>query len=113
MELSRADWAGHVAEWRQSGETATTYCEEHGLKLSSFRYWSSRIRREGPRTGQGASESSVRFASVRRKAPAAPSTHSSGVRVRVGGAEVEVAPDFDEATLARVLRVLSTKDVER
>jgi hypothetical protein len=112
MELSRAEWARHLESWRRSGETATRYCEEHGLKLGSLRYWSGRIGREVPvRKPATASESSVRLASVRRTgAPstgAVASVASSGVRVRLGRAELDVSVGFDEETLARVLRVLS------
>lgn len=113
MELSRAQRASHLDEWRESGETATRYCEEHGLKLGSFRYWSGRIRREGPTTGDVSEElaGDVRFAAVRRRSPSrAGDPRSSGVRVRVGDAEVELSPGFDEETLARALGVLSSME---
>jgi len=108
MELSRADWADHLEQWRRSGETATRYCEEHGLKLGSLRYWSGRIRRDSGRALNETFETSPpRFAKVRRRGRSeATSDKPTGLRLHVGEVQVEVGPEFDAATLRRVLEVL-------
>jgi hypothetical protein len=108
MELSRADWADHLEQWRRSGETATRYCEEHGLKLGSLRYWSGRIRGESGRASNETLESSPpRFAKVRRRGRSeASGDESSAVRLHVGEVQVVVGRDFDADTLGRVLEVL-------
>jgi len=108
MELSRAEWAGHLERWRESGETATRYCEEHGLKLGSLRYWSGRIGRERAEAARElAPTSEVTFARVERRRPRRASAAASGVlRLRVDGVEVDVPSDFDGPTLRRLLEVL-------
>ena len=35
-----------VARWQESGETQRRYCDRHGISLSTFSYWRSRIARE-------------------------------------------------------------------
>jgi hypothetical protein len=116
MELSRSDWATHLEEWRRSGETATRYCEEHGLKLGSLRYWSGRIRRESGAALNEAFEKPTRFARVRTvkaerrasrsHAPKAKPPRASRLVLVVGEVEVKVADDFDAEALGRVLDVL-------
>ena len=106
MELSRAEWAEHVERWRVSGKTATGYCEEHGLKLGSLRYWSGRIRRESARALNETFETRApRFAKVRRREGSETSV-SAALRLNVGEVQVEVPAEFDEGTLRRVLEVL-------
>ena len=114
MKLSRAEWASHVRQWRRSGETAKRYCKEHGLKESTFRYWTARIRKEDVGEG-GKSGGGVRLAAVRRRrpSPSAPASPGSGVRVKVGAGEVELWRGFDEETLERAVRVLSKAGAER
>ena len=107
MELSRAEWAEHVERWRLSGKTATGYCEEHGLKLGSLRYWSGRLRRESARALNETLETRApRFAKVRRREGSETSVSSTALRLHVGEVQVEVGPEFDEGTLRRVLEVL-------
>ena len=48
MELAhvrdrRDYWLGHVAAFRDSGETHKAYCERHGLTIKTFRSWRSRL----------------------------------------------------------------------
>jgi len=85
-----------------------------GLKLGSFRYWIRRIRKDERSDSEGteapSSRPAVRFATVRRvgsELRAEDAQRSpSGVRVRIGEAEVEVDCVFDAAALRCVLRAL-------
>ena len=117
MRLSHEEWAAHVAAWESSGSSVREYCEPRGLKPSTFRYWSSRIRgaKKAPR---------LSFARVvrARGEPATPSVPEgseavaatvSGVRVAVGAATLELGVGFDEETFSRALRVLATMEVGR
>lgn len=112
MTTGRAEWAGHVEEWRSSGETATAFCEERGLKLRSLRYWSGRMRREaGQALNETVAAHQVRIARVRTKRERAGAEETVvaavPIRVRVGEMAIEVVPGFDEETLARVLGVVT------
>lgn len=112
MELSKAEWEDHLARWRRSGQTATGYCERHGLKLGSLRYWSGRIRREVAEslheTVEAAAAKPARFARVRRRArvEAKVEARPAPLRLHVGDVQVEVPSEFDADLLGRVLEVL-------
>lgn len=41
----RARWLKHVGEWERSGQTQRVFCAEHGLALSSFQWWRTRLSR--------------------------------------------------------------------
>lgn len=112
MQLTKTQWANHVQAWRSSGTSARVYCEKRGLKLSSLRYWSGRIRREAAAEAldEKFDAGPARFAKVRRTGTKAPSssrtTVSEPIRVVVGDVRVEVGAEFDAETLRRVLEVL-------
>ena len=88
----REHWRGVVEEWRRSGLKKAAFCRERGLAVWQFHYWCGR------QAGNGDGGGAV-FARVQ-------ATGGSGLRLRVGGLEVEVEPGFDEGTLRRVLRAL-------
>ena len=50
----RARWMKHVGEWERSGQTQRVFCAEHGLALSSFQWWRTRLAR-AKRVKRGAS----------------------------------------------------------
>ena len=85
-------WRGVVEQWRRSGLKRAAFCRERGMTVWQFRYWHRRLAGEAP-SGSGV------FAPVR-------SVGGSGLRLRLGGLELEVEAGFDEATLKRLLRAL-------
>jgi len=89
----REHWRGMVDQWRQSGLTKAAFCRERGLALWQMHYWHGRIGTDVPPDGGAV------FARVR-------SVGGSGLRLRLGGLELELEPGFDEATLKRLLRAL-------
>jgi hypothetical protein len=44
----RAAWLGQVAAWQKSGLSQVAYCQQHGLKASTFKDWVGRARETGP-----------------------------------------------------------------
>ena len=38
-EEKRQRWQQHIQQWKLSGLSQRTYCEEHGLTLNQFWYW--------------------------------------------------------------------------
>ena len=89
----REHWRGLVEQWRQSGQRKAAFCRERGLAMWQMHYWCSRIGADAQAGGGSV------FARVR-------GVGGSGLRLRVGGLELEVEPGFDEATLKRLLHAL-------
>jgi hypothetical protein len=85
-------WRGVMEQWRQSGLKRAAFCRERGVTVWQLRYWHRRLAGEAP-------SSCGVFAPVR-------SVGGSGLRLRLGGLELEVEPGFDEATMKRLLRAL-------
>lgn len=111
-------WASHVSAWRASGASARQYCEDRGLKVSSLRYWSDRIRREQAEASDDApadGSPKVRMAKVQTRPRSEPASgcQTSGIQIVVGTLRIEVPPSFDEETLLRVVRLLCTPEVSR
>ena len=110
-------WSAHWAAWQSSGLSQRAYCHQHGLSYSAFGYWRIRVR-------TAAIMPSPAFVPVLVEAPAAkaeeagaadkPATvvaiHSGRgpcVEIRLAhGRAIVVDGDFDEALLARVIRVV-------
>ena len=94
-EERRQYWADWFEEWRRQGGTKKAFCEEHGLALYSFYKWSRRLA-DPPSRGTGFARVSCR--------------QYSGLRLRLStGVVLELEPDFESATLHRVLAVLGSR----
>jgi transposase len=93
-------WRGMVARWRRThGQSIRAFCTEHGLSEPSFYAWRRTI---AERDRQTAREDELPTFVPLRVAPT-----SAGLEVVVGpGQIVRVPPDFDAATLQRLLAVL-------
>jgi hypothetical protein len=46
-ENKKAYWRQHIERSRNSGLSQQKYCRKHNLKYSTFKYWATRIHREG------------------------------------------------------------------
>ncbi len=96
IKSSQEDWHAHMKAWGQSGQSRASYCEQHGLKLSTFAYWRQRLKTDS---------TSVRL--VQLPTRALRHTEGSTLRVMVDGRyTVEVLDGFNPATLGQVLEVL-------
>lgn len=85
-------WKDLFEEYRNSGTRRKEFCSERGLKLSTFDYWRSRLRKLNE-----AQVPVVKLTTVKR--PTGP------IRVRVGErVVVELEGDAGEDQLRRVLR---------
>jgi hypothetical protein len=90
-------WARRVAEWRASGEPATTFSGGRGFSSSALRYWAKRLERERPKT--------VALARLVR----ADGVGGDGreILIEIGRARVSVGRGFDRETLHAVVEVLT------
>jgi len=97
---SKRDYWNHIMnKWENSGcRTQAAFCRQAGISIKSFRRWRGVFAREALQ-----SQSGVGFAKVEVQAP---HLSSSGVRIALSPhAHIDISPDFDEATLRRVLGV--------
>ena len=91
-------WRQRIHQWRRSGLSVRTYCEQRGLTLPSFYFW-RRVLQE--RQAQGRLFVPVQIVPEERPAP------RGAVEVLLAdGRTVRVPPGFDAATLRQLLAVL-------
>jgi len=101
---TREQWRELVEGWPRSGLTQQAYCERHGVASGSLQRWREVFRQARAR-GHDQTAEAVRLVPVQWvDAPAAVVTPL--ILVLADGQRLEIAPDFDTATLKRVLAVL-------
>jgi transposase-like protein len=120
-----AFWREHVGAWRDELEraeragrepvTVREFCRGRGLREPSFYFWRRELsRRElagrelAGRVGTPAArrEPVAIFAPVTVRPASAKAPEPSPIELEVGGVTLRVPPNFDEATLARLIAVL-------
>ena len=91
-----------VSAFQASGLGARTFCQRHGLALSTLR---RNLKRQ--REAQGPPETGVRLVAVKVKATPEPAAPLAALEVVLaGGRRIGVGPGFDERTLGRLVRAL-------
>lgn len=95
MEESKSSkWQRLFSEYESSGVSQRSFCEQRGLKLSTFSYWRSALNRQAPEAGEF-----VELASIRVSEP---------LEVKLlSGAVIRVPKAFDPASLKSLLEVLN------
>ena len=88
-------WKQKIESWKASGLSQKKWCEENTVSLSTLRYWLDRVV---PRQ-----EVIPQFTEVVDQIA---DNHSTGLQIRIGAASIEVAMDFDEKTLQRLVKAL-------
>jgi hypothetical protein len=106
-----AFWRGHWQAWAESGLSQRAYCARYRLSYAAFGYWRKRVN-AAPAAPMPAfvpaviEPSEAAAAPPEALAPTSP-VSEAGIAIRLApGRTIVVAPDFDEAVLARVIRVL-------
>ncbi|WP_052808354.1 IS66 family insertion sequence element accessory protein TnpA [Methyloterricola oryzae] len=110
-------WQAHRIAWQSSGLSQRAYCQREGLSFSAFGYWRSRVKArveaslpafvpvliEEPAVK---AEEAERVAGSESPALISPG-FGTGVEIRLkSGRTIVVSEHFDEAVLARVIRVV-------
>jgi hypothetical protein len=109
-------WQAHRVAWQSSGLSQRAYCQREGLSFSAFGYWRGRVKAMGQATlpafvpvlieAPALVEEAEVAAGSGTPAPISPG-HGAGVEIRLkSGRTIVVAEHFDEAVLARVIRVV-------
>lgn len=96
-------WESRIREFRASGQSATSWCEEREFNIHQFRYWLRRFP-----SGQTSPPAPVRWLSVDVHDTSSPAKKMpQGVTVCIGEWRIEVPDDFSPVVLQRVVRALS------
>ncbi|MGH6629279.1 MAG: IS66 family insertion sequence element accessory protein TnpA [Burkholderiales bacterium] len=105
-------WRRVLARWEQSGLTRAAFCRRDGIQESALSWWArelserSRSRRGVRKASQPKRAQRPAFVPV-RVIQAVPRPSASAVEVVTrGGLIVRLQPDFDPATLRKVLAAL-------
>jgi hypothetical protein len=86
-------WQHHIEEWSQSGLSQAAYCREYNLKIKSFVYFKSRLKKNLP----------VQFVQV----PIEPVPAPSFLKLNIGSSfQIDIPDGFSQNTLTQVLQVL-------
>lgn len=99
---SRGTWAKHIAAWSASGLTARQFAARIGVNPNTLSHWKWRLAAEADTSVGGASFIELSAAVV----SAAGGADDRLEVVCSGGRAVRVPPNFDAATLVRVLDAL-------
>ena len=93
-------WRPHVEAWESSGLSVRAYAQREGLAIESLASWKRRLRPAG-----GAQTSFVPIV-----VEPGPMRRAEALELVVGNDMVlRIPADFDEATLARVVRALGAR----
>jgi len=86
-------WQRHIEKWSQSGLSQAAYCRECNLKIKSFTYFKSRLKKNLP----------VQFVQV----PVEPVQLPLFLKLNIGSSfQIEIPDGFSQSTLTQVLQVL-------
>jgi hypothetical protein len=102
-KLTREQAATHLEDWRRSGEPLAKYAARVGLSYQRLHRWRKQLGVPRPSTAF----LPVRIIEADRPAGQAASVLDACIEIEgPGGFLVRIRPDFDEAALGRVLRVV-------
>lgn len=96
----RQMWKERVAAWEASGQSVHTWCLENDVSTGRMYHWCRKFRNVGNVVG----DSSPQWIPVGINESSLPL--SGGLVIRVGRAEIELQPGFDQKLLADVMRTL-------
>lgn len=124
-ENNKPNWEALVKDYRESGISGKVWCEAHGVKYHTLRYWIKKLETvSGGKNGRAKTKRnpSKKAAAVERTKPdvqevelndAAPVKAANEVKreaapiiLRVGALAVEIPPNFDRKTLAELLAII-------
>jgi len=111
-EFRLGHWARIMQERADSGLSIRAYCKENGIGTNVYHYWQRKLREAAVEQLSAAAHPEQQalvpsgWATVSPAEEAVPE-QAEGLTLRIGVAEVEVRPGFDEALLASVCRALS------
>ena len=117
VRRSVAQWVALIDEWRESGLSLPTFCEQNGLNFGTMSGWAYKRTHKGAieqarREADADLQPAAAFVPIRviETEPQPRSSDRSGVEIVIGaGRRVMVGAGFDSETLRRVVAVLEDR----
>ena len=91
-------WAGKVEECRKSGQTVSGWCEENGIKYSTYYRWQKAVFERVLQPCEG-----KQFAEI---TPAYAERNTIAAGITINGIRVEIYSGADKGTIKEVIRAI-------
>ena len=101
LKRLRELWKQRVEEFENSGQAATVWCREHGLKDHQLRYWRRKFNKAASKS---VSESNLQWQPIEIGQH---ETSESKLEIRVGKAAIEAKSGFDKKLLQDLVVTLA------
>jgi hypothetical protein len=106
---TRAEWWERVQAWKASGLSCAAFVKGKSFTAKVLRWWTWKLGSEGEAVSPKPARVIETTSPIEFIELVTPTRDTSGLVVRVGRVEVELARGFDVDTLARVLDVLEAR----
>lgn len=112
MNLTKHNyWLEHFKEWRNSGLSHNEYCLKQGINIKLFSSWKTRLYKANPELKDSITSKSPTFLPI-NLVQDENLTHESGISIQFpNDIKISLSKTFDEATLSRVVNIISKKNV--
>lgn len=104
-EKRRARAARHVRAWQASGQSRSTYCAAHGIKVNTLDYWRRR-EAASPLRDRGVHAPKPTLIPVTVAATAPSTSGVAGMRVDVGAVRIQLPDGIAASWLSELVRGL-------
>lgn len=104
-EKKRALWRERIKAYRASGLPAKAWCEQNDVNINLLKGWISTFNRESRESSTSNTLLPVEISE--QPTENVTKSKSSGIRINVGSASIELSLNFDHNTLKTVIGILS------
>ena len=95
-------WAEIVAAWKNSGDKVTMWCKQNKIKLTTFKYWQYKFRRDNNK--------GITFKELDRtvKPTVTENVDETNLILNINGTKLEVTVNTDMNLLKNVIQVIKS-----
>lgn len=105
-----AQWSKIIQECQASGQSITSWCEQHDIKVKTYYYWLRKIRLLSmEQTGITVPQQSTKMTAFQKLEVKSPVTHTqTAVIIHLPAATIEVQNGVDQQKVEAVILALKT-----
>lgn len=105
-----AQWSKIIQEFQASGQSITSWCEQHDIKIKTYYYWLKKLRLLSmEQAGISVPSQSTEMATFQKLEVESPVSHTqAAVIVHLPNATIEVQNGVNQQTVEAVLLALET-----